>query len=88
MTDKVIVPDDKAKLSAVTEDDKYYAQGARYFVNAVLYNILEENWDLDFSAVAYYTVNGVNHFTKNDKIPSANIGDILNEQFFNRRCRV
>ncbi len=75
LADKVVVKVDKSKIVEEGID--------RYYATAVLYNILEANWELDFSAVAYYIDAQDNAtYTVNETLPSASINTIINASFF------
>ena len=75
MVDKAVVP---VSPSSLTKEQ----DGDRYFVNAVLYNIHESNWSLNFSAVAFYKAGSTTVYTDSSVLPSANIGELLDQEFF------
>ncbi len=73
----LVIPVDESKITAVKDVE------GRYYVNAVLYNILDQNWDLKFSAVAYYKNTGTGSVVYADNIHAgASISEIAREKFF------
>ncbi len=73
---------DKAVVLVSASDLTMEEQSGLYFINAVLYNIRQRNWYLDFSAVAYYKTGDTVVYTYNEVLPSASIGEIVANDFY------
>ena len=75
-------------VMAELDKDALVKVGDKYVISGVLYNILEQNWDLDFSAVAFYVKADDQMVFATGELPVGNICDLIGDQYWDGNAEV
>lgn len=71
------------KIGGAIDKNKIYQEGDYYQANACITNVMQQNFELDFVAIAYIQYNGEIRYTAYNDLARHNMYDLVNMAFLN-----